>query len=221
MAGRTRIKICGISDVACADAAVGCGADSIGLVFVEGSPRFVDVGMARLICERLPSFVEAVGLFVDESGSDILGICEEVGLGSVQLHGGERPGIMGELGGLRVIKALGFAGVERLREDVLGWSGGLPGLKGILVDGPGGGGLGEGFDWSGLAGLVEEGLFEGCRPLILAGGLDAGNVGDAIAEVRPFGVDVSSGVESLRGVKDAQKIAAFCQAVRRADFLGA
>lgn len=219
---RTRIKICGVRDVDAARAAVDAGADAIGLVFAPGSPRRVTREQAWRIVQALPAFVEPVGLFVDASAAEIRGVASEVGLRTVQLHGDEPPALVEALASLRVIKALAF---DPARADqALGpWRAAGAPLSGILWDTPPRadatltGGSGEAFDWKPLAALQKSGSLAGLAPLILAGGLNADNVGAAIALLRPHAVDVSSGVESSRGVKDASLIRAFCNAVRAAD----
>lgn len=211
---RTRIKICGIRDVATARAAVDAGADAIGLVFVEASPRFVDLDTAAAITAALPPFVEPVGLFVDADPDVIRRTADTVGLTTLQLHGSETLETFRALRGYRLIKAIAFGVGEP--DDFAGLLH-EPLLRGVLVDAPPRdgltGGTGRSLDWKKLAAVDRD----GARPLILAGGLTPGNVGEAIRIVRPFAVDVSSGVESSRGIKDPAMIADFCAAVRAAD----
>jgi phosphoribosylanthranilate isomerase len=218
---RTRIKVCGIRDVDSALAAAHAGADAIGLVFVRASPRAVTREQAWRIVHALPAFVEPVGLFVDSSHAEVRATAQEVGLRTVQLHGKEDPAYVEQLGSLRVIKAMSF---DAGRVDqVLGLWRQAAGLAGLLVDTPPAegvdltGGSGRSFDWNALASLREAGSLAGLPPITLAGGLTPTNVGAAIAMLRPWAVDVSSGVESARGVKDAGLISAFCDAVRAAD----
>mgnify|MGYP002624080255 FL=1 len=213
----TRIKICGIRDVNAARAAVDAGADAIGLVFVQASPRYVSLDAARAIVAALPPFIEPIGLFVDEPADHIRRACQSVGIHSVQLHGKESIDFARHLNDFRVIKAVS------LEEDHhKTW---LTHMRprhviGLLVDAPAPadagkmtGGSGRSFDWSAVNSLDRASL----PPLILAGGLTPENVGEAIRVARPYAVDVSSGVESSRGVKDVQMIRAFCDAVRTAD----
>lgn len=202
---RTRIKICGIKDEAIARAAVDAGADAVGLVFVEASPRCVDVTEAARVVAALPPFVEPVGLFVDESAEHIRRVCNAAGIHTVQLHGHEPVSILDDLPGLRVIRALPFD-VDRL-DTALRWDED-PRVSSLLFDAAQGG-SGEAIDWHELA-AAKPGL---SKPIILAGGLSPGNVAEAVDTARPYAVDVSSGVESSRGVKDAGRIAAFCDAV--------
>lgn len=217
---RTRIKICGVRDAATAVAAVRAGADAIGVVFAAGSPRVVTPAQAREIVRGLPAFVEPVGLFVDAKAEEVRAIAQEVGLRTAQLHGQESPEMAAALAPLCVIKAMAFV-PEKARDAIEQWVKQVPNLAGILWDAPsGGGGTGQGFDWSALAKLQTAGESNARNPqpaTILAGGLTPENVGRAISLVEPYAVDVSSGVESSRGVKDPAKIRAFCEAVRAAD----
>lgn len=211
---KTRIKICGIRDVETALASVDAGADAIGLVFVQQSPRHVGVDLASTIVEALPSRAHAVGLFVDRAPHEIRHIASRTGLSIVQLHGHERLSILDQLDGLTVWKALPFG--PGLMEEARPWDDD-PRVDALLIDAPPKdgltGGSGQAFDWSALAKVVDQFT----TPIILAGGLGPGNVGQAIRTLRPMGVDVSSGVESSRGVKDVAMVRAFCQAVRQAD----
>lgn len=211
----TRIKICGVRRAEDVEAAVRSGAAAIGLVFVEASPRSVGVDQARELVSRIPPFVDAVGLFVDASAEDVLQTASSTGLRTVQLHGHEPIDMVEPLreASLRIIKAL--PADDQLVERVSHWSSRVDAL---LIDTPpamGGltGGSGEQFDWTAFSDLDATKR----PPLILAGGLTPENVGQAIEQTRPFAVDVSSGVESERGVKDADAIARFCRAVRTAD----
>ncbi len=216
---RTRIKICGITDADTAEVAAEAGADAVGLVFVEASPRSLTLSKAGSIVEALPPFVEPMGLFVDRTPREVIEICRKVGLRSVQLHGEETPGDLAALhgAGLRVVKALAFRGSEYVSLMRV-WMG--VGLAGVLWDappaGPGGstGGGGRAFSWSDLASWSRGSHLPRA---IVAGGLTPENVGEAIRVVRPYAVDVSSGVERSRGVKDAALIRMFCEAVREAD----
>lgn len=219
---RTKIKICGVRDVETAHIAAAAGADLIGLNFVEKSPRYVTAEQAKSITAALPAGVEAVGLFSDNSLEQVRQTAESAGVQTVQLHGREDPDFAHQLGGLRIIKALGFA-AESLHEKLAPWREAAESLSALLIDTPPSadaaitGGSGESFDWETLARLLTDGLFQGLPPLMLAGGLTHGTVGEAIRTVRPWAVDVSSGVESSRGVKDPAMIADFCTAVRAAD----
>lgn len=202
-----RSKICGITRVEDALAAVEAGADAIGLVFYARSPRAVDVSQARLILDALPPFVTTVGLFVDMPRARLLELLEQVPLDLLQFHGDESAPSC-ESFARPYIKALRV----RPGEDVAAAVAPYAGARGILLDTfvegiPGG--TGAAFDWSLVPADLE-------KPVILAGGLTADNVAAAIRQVRPYAVDVSGGVEAARGIKDAEKIRAFLQAVRAA-----
>ncbi|WP_444757766.1 phosphoribosylanthranilate isomerase [Pseudomonas sp. A014] len=200
-----RTKICGITRIEDALAAVEAGADAIGFVFYAKSPRAVDVRQARAIIEQLPPFVTTVGLFVNASRCELNEILEVVPLDLLQFHGDETPA---DCEGYHRpwIKALRVRPGDDLEAACQQYSG----ARGILLDTyvagvPGG--TGEAFDWS----LVPARL---SKPIILAGGLSADNVGQAIVQVNPYAVDVSGGVEQAKGIKDASKIEAFMRAVR-------
>ncbi len=202
-----RSKICGITRIEDALAAADAGADAIGFVFYAKSPRAVDVRQARAIIAELPPFVTTVGLFVNASRCELNEILEVVPLDLLQFHGDETPA---DCEGFHRpwIKALRV----RPGDDIEAACQHYAGAQGVLLDTyvagvPGG--TGEAFDWS----LVPAGL---SKPVILAGGLSADNVGQAIAQVRPYAVDVSGGVEQSKGIKDATKIAAFIRAVKQA-----
>ncbi len=218
---RTRIKICGIQDIPSAHAAIAAGADSIGLVFVEKSPRYVTNENAKKIVESLPAFVTPVGLFVDQSPEQIIDTAQHVGLNTVQLHGSETPEFATYLKNLNIIKALPFNTQEQLTTQLTLWKQALPILKAIIVDAPPAkgltGGTGETFDWQALKNIINQNAFKNHAPLILAGGLNPKNIAEAITQIKPFAVDVSSGVESSRGVKDLDLIKQFCNAAQDAD----
>lgn len=202
-----RSKICGITRIEDALAAAEAGADAIGFVFYAKSPRAVDVRQARAIIAELPPFVTTVGLFVNASRCELNEILEVVPLDLLQFHGDETPQ---DCEGYHRpwIKALRVRPGDDLEAACRLYAG----ARGILLDTyvPGvPGGTGEAFDWS----LVPARL---SKPIILAGGLSAGNVGQAIAQVRPYAVDVSGGVEQAKGIKDAAKIEAFMRAVKQA-----
>jgi phosphoribosylanthranilate isomerase len=198
------VKICGVRSVEAALAAAEAGADAVGLVFWNGSRRAVSPGEAAAIARLLPPFVVRVGVFVDEDTPRIDEIRRQVGLDAVQLHGDEPPSVCVQVGG-RIIKAIRVRDESSL-ERTRGYD-----VAAILLDAYMEGmfgGTGITFDWS----LVRD----VAHPVILSGGLTAANVGEAIRRVRPYAVDVSSGVET-DGEKDAVKIAAFIAAVRAAD----
>ncbi|MGK4359707.1 phosphoribosylanthranilate isomerase [Pseudomonas sp. MDMC224] len=202
-----RSKICGITRIEDALAAVEAGADAIGLVFYGESPRAVSIEQAAAILQALPPFVTSVGLFVDMPRDELQQLLQRLPLDLLQFHGDESPADC-EGHGRPYIKALRV----RPGEDVAAAMAPYAGARGILLDTfvegvPGG--TGASFDWS----LVPE---NAAKPIILAGGLDAGNVATAIRQVRPYAVDVSGGVEASKGIKDAGKIRAFVRAVRDA-----
>lgn len=206
---RTRIKICGITTEDALFAACDAGADAVGFVFHPKSRRFIEPEDAFDLISLLPPFVSSVGLFVDASVDRFSDIEEVCPTDRSQLHGNESEDIVRRCGPA-IIKAIRFdpATIER---DLTRWSA-IDEVDAILVDGSAGG-EGTAFDWSALAKVKET-----CRkPLIIAGGLTPDNVGHAIRAVRPYAVDVSSGVESSPGEKDRALIMKFCEAVRHAD----
>ncbi len=217
---RTRIKICGIKDPATARLCAACGADAVGLMFVQKSPRFVTRDEAQAVVSALPAFVDAVGLFVDAAPEEIFTYAREINIRTLQLHGSEPPEMLQQLREFRVLKALPFDGVRVAGLDE--WLAAKPlNLAGIIIDAPPAqgltGGTGVAVDWSALRNALGAAAkqFGPLPPIILAGGLTPGNVAKAIATVSPYGVDVSSGVEESRGVKSLEKIRAFCQAALR------
>ncbi|MEO1009156.1 MAG: phosphoribosylanthranilate isomerase [Planctomycetota bacterium] len=202
---RTRIKICGIRDAKMAEVAADAGADAIGLVFHTPSPRYVEPARAAEILAALPPWTVAVGLHVDPTLDDFLDIEETCPAPYTQLHGDEPEGLVRRIGP-DVIKYVRYDEAT-IDADLKRW-GGVDEVCAILVDGSAGGD-GVAFDWQQAA----RPLSMSKKRIILAGGLTPGNVGEAIRAVRPWAVDVSSGVESSRGVKDAGLVRAFCAAV--------
>jgi phosphoribosylanthranilate isomerase len=204
----TRIKICGITRAGDALAAAECGADAIGLVFYQRSPRHVSIAQARQLAGALPPFVSVVGLFVDAEAAFVREVLADVPLDLLQFHGDETPEYCAQFG-RPYIKAIRVkAGV-----DLLQCASDFRSAKGLLLDAhvegiPGG--TGTTFDRA----LIPKQL---PLPVILSGGLDAENVAAAIKQARPYAVDVSSGVEAGKGIKDAAKIAAFINEVKRID----
>jgi phosphoribosylanthranilate isomerase len=202
---RTRIKICGITRLEDARIAVESGADAIGLVFYAPSPRNVAPEQARAIVAALPPFVTVVGLFVDPARDQVEAVLRCCSLGLLQFHGDEAPGFCGDFG-LPYIKAARV----RADADLVQYLSPYHAAQGWLLDAYHDqlyGGTGESFDWK----LIPQDL---ARPVILSGGLTPDNVGAAVRLVRPWAVDVSSGVEAAKGVKDAAKIAAFIAGVK-------
>jgi len=205
---RTRVKICGITSPEDGAAAARQGADAIGLIFYPPSPRLVTIARARAISAALPPFVARVAVFVNPSAAEVDAVVRECRPDLVQFHGEEGPEFC-RASGVPYLRAVRVRrGVDLLESlspfhDAAGWL--LDAYREDLY-----GGTGEAFDW----GLVPQPL---ARPVVLSGGIDAGNVGEAIRRVRPWAVDVSSGVESAKGVKDERLIAAFTAGVRNAD----
>lgn len=205
---RTRIKICGITRLEDALLACELGADAIGLVMTPSSPRCVPLDRARAIRHALPSFVSAVVLTHDLPAGRVAEIVDSVRPDLIQFHGSEDAAFC-ESFGVRYTKAVGMAGDVDVSELVAAH----PRARGFVLDGhpPGAqGGQGRTFDWSRIPRDLG-------RPVILAGGLKAENVADAIRAVRPWSVDLASGVESSPGIKDATKLRAFFAAVHAAD----
>lgn len=201
---RTRVKICGITRVEDAASAVELGCDAIGLVFYEPSPRYVSPVQAREIAAQLPPFVTAVGLFVDAAPEFVREVLAQVRLNLLQFHGDETPEYCRQFG-VPYLKAVRV----RPETNLLQYAAAYADAKALLLDTyvsgtPGG--TGVTFDWT----LIPRAF---PMPIILAGGLDAGNVSEAIKQCRPYAVDVSGGVERQKGIKDADKIAAFMRGV--------
>jgi len=207
---RTRIKICGITRLEDAQIAVNAGVDAIGLVFAVKSPRYVTLAQAQRVAAELPPFVSRVGLFMNAPAGQIYRSLAALPLEVLQFHGDETPEFCAQFG-RPWIKAFGVSGLDpteiRKRTEV------FDGARAVLLDGhpPGAaGGSGVAFDWSALQGTLR-------APLVLAGGLNPGNVAAAIRILRPTAVDVSSGVERSPGLKDTRLIQHFVDEVRRAD----
>ena len=202
----TRIKICGLTRPQDVRAAVEAGADAIGFVFNPPSPRAVSAEQAAELVALLPPFVSSVGLFVNPAPGEVESVLASVPLQFLQFHGDETEADCARFGRPWIKAARMRPGV-----DLLEFAASHPRACGILVDAfvEGYGGGGKTFDWS----LIPQGF---SRPLVLSGGLDADNVTEAVRRIRPWAVDVSSGVESAKGIKDAEKIAAFVAGVRHA-----
>lgn len=202
---RTRIKICGIKHTDDALKAIECGADAIGLVFVEKSPRYVSLTDARVIAESLPPFVTVVGLFMDASEDAVREALRVVPLTLLQFHGDESPEFCDQF-------EMPYVKVLKMRENVnvVAFAQEYPNATGILLDTytKQGGGSGQSFDWN----LIPEDM---SSPIILAGGLNPKNVASAVETVKPYAVDVSSGVESEPAIKDHKKIEQFIKEVQR------
>jgi phosphoribosylanthranilate isomerase len=204
----TAVKICGITRVEDALVAARAGAHAIGLIFYSKSPRLVADAIAAEVVRTLPPFVTPVALFVDPDAAEVRRVIAGVRPQLLQFHGDETAEFCAGFG-LPYIKAV------RVRPgvDLLQYAQQYRAAKGLLLDAfveGNHGGTGAAFDWA----LIPRDF---PLPLILAGGLDPGNVGEAVRRVRPWAVDVSSGVEASKGIKDAAKVAAFIRGVRNAD----
>ncbi len=205
---RYRVKICGVTTPEQGRAAAVAGADAVGLVFHPPSRRFVEPEQAAAIVAALPPFVTTVGLFVDARPGRVEAILNAVSLDCLQFHGHEAAGDCARFGRpyLKAI-AMGEGQDPRPAMDV------HPEAQGFLLDSHGGGregGSGHRFDWQTVPDALE-------RPWLLAGGLDSDSVREALRYLRPYGVDVSSGVESAPGIKDARRMRAFVRAVRECE----
>jgi phosphoribosylanthranilate isomerase len=200
---RIRVKICGVTRAEDALAAARLGADALGFNFWPGSRRHVEPGVVRRIVDLLPPFVTPVGVFVNQPEEEMLAIAAASGIQVLQLHGDEPPDLCARLP-LPVVKSIPV-GEVRVLARLLSYE-----VQAFLLDTPsrGFGGTGRPFDWS-----LAEGVSE-VAPVILAGGLTPENVAGAIRAVRPWAVDVASGVESSPGVKDADRMSRFISAVR-------
>jgi phosphoribosylanthranilate isomerase len=197
------VKICGIRRAQDAEAAVAAGAGAIGFVFWPESPRFIDPYRARAIRSRLPAFVTAVGVFVNQPVEHVNGVASLVRLGAVQLHGDETPEYAARIS-TPVMKAVPIGAARGERIDA--W----PAATTLLLDVHDPvkrGGTGRTIDWAAAAAIAA------ARRILLAGGLTPDNVADAVVQVRPFGIDVSSGVEQAPGVKDHQRLRALFEAL--------
>ncbi|MEW5942813.1 MAG: phosphoribosylanthranilate isomerase [Pseudomonadota bacterium] len=204
----TRIKICGITRAEDGLAAARAGADAIGLVFYPPSPRHVTVAQASEIARALPPFVTTVGLFVNPEAEEVEAVLHQLHLDLLQFHGEEPPEFCRRFG-MPYLKAVRV----KTGVDLIQYADFYPDAKGLLLDAwveGVAGGTGKSFDW----GLIPAQL---PLPVVLSGGLDPSNVETAVRRVKPWAVDVSSGVEAARGIKDAAKIAAFVQGVRNAE----
>lgn len=200
-----RVKICGITRAEDLQAACNAGADALGFVFYARSPRHLEIAQAAALVAQLPPFVQSVGLFVDAEPAFVEAVLKAVPLDLLQFHGSEAPEQCRHHG-RPYLKAV------RMREgtDLVKYCADFDDARALLLDAyvPGvPGGTGERFDWE----LIPAGL---TKPIVLSGGLDAGNVGRAVQTVRPWAVDVSSGVEAAPGIKDAARVAAFIENVR-------
>lgn len=201
---RTRIKICGITHPEDGVIAAELGADAIGLVFYPPSPRYVDVETALRIVAALPPLISVVGLFMNAEPEVVQAVLTEVPLHLLQFHGDEEPDDCAAFR-LPYLKAVPMGADAKVQD----YERRFASASGLLLDSHGGekmGGTGQSFDWARIPAQRQ-------KPFILAGGLYPGNVAEAVRRVRPYAVDVSSGVESAKGVKDAELMRAFLQGV--------
>lgn len=204
----TRIKICGITRNEDATAAAAAGADAIGFVFYRNSPRYVDPHRAKAIAAGIPPFVSTVGLFVDADAAEVEASLRAFRVDYLQFHGDENPDYCSQFG-VPFVKAIRVRPGVDLLQYAVDFSAARALLLDAFVDGVPGG-TGQGFDWN----LILRNL---PLPIVLSGGLSPDNITDAVRRVRPWAVDVSSGVEAAKGIKDADKIKRFTRGVRNAD----
>ncbi|WP_428035114.1 phosphoribosylanthranilate isomerase [Amphritea sp.] len=205
---RTRVKICGITRLEDALAAIDAGADALGFVFYPPSPRYVEPAVAEVIIKQLPPFVSTVALFVNESPEQVRAVLDQTGINLLQFHGDESPDYCEQFNH-PYFKALRMSPDI----DVVAETERFVAARAILLDAyrPGvPGGTGEAFDWDRIPADID-------KPLILAGGLDQHNVAKAICQVKPYAVDVSGGVEAAKGLKDSSKLISFMNEVARAN----
>ena len=207
MQARTRIKICGLTREVDLDAAVEAGADAIGFVLYERSPRHVDVARFAELARRLPPFVQPVALLVNAAAEQVRAVGAAVPHALLQFHGDETPAQC-EAAGRPYLRAVRMTAEVDLLDLAQRFASAAGLLLDAFVEGYGGGG--KAFDWS----LIPLGV---PLPVVLSGGLNPANVIDGVTRVRPWAVDVSSGVEAAKGIKDAALIRRFCEAVREAD----
>ncbi|MCL9847053.1 phosphoribosylanthranilate isomerase [Ralstonia solanacearum] len=220
---RTRIKLCGLTQPADVDHAVGLGADAIGLVFYPPSPRSVTAGQAAELARLAGPFVTVTGLFVNASADDVARVLDRVPLTLLQFHGDEAPEQCADIAARVGLPWLRAARVQP-GTDLVEFADRFAAAQGLLLDAfvEGYGGGGHVFDWTlippqWLSQSPSLPTISAAPRLVLSGGLSAQNVAGAIERVRPYAVDVSSGIEAARGVKDHARMTAFVRAVREAD----
>lgn len=205
---RTRVKICGITRAEDARAAAMAGADAIGLVFYDQSPRYVSIEQAREVCRALPPFVAVTALFLDAAAATVQTVIDALRPDILQFHGNEAPAFC-QAFGVSYIRAVPMGGDA----DPAEWAERFPDAAALLLDSHRAGeagGRGETFDW-------QRGVLPDGPAVIAAGGLQPDNVGAAVRDMRPYGVDVSSGVEIAPGIKDHQLMQQFIEAIYRVD----
>jgi phosphoribosylanthranilate isomerase len=216
----TWVKICGMTNLEDALVAVEAGADAVGFVFYEKSPRCVTVETARKIVEKLPEGVEKVGVFVNEQADFICAVADRTGIATVQMHGDNEDPHVADLIVERHPNARVLAAISMYRPNPQGWAmmWHPQSVRAFLVDSGSSakhGGTGEPFDWKGAVPVLDD--IRTIGKVIAAGGLTSANVAEAIEILQPWGVDVVSGVEAAPGRKDPEKVRAFVKAVREMD----
>ncbi len=215
---RTRIKFCGITRPEDAIAAAAAGADAIGLNFCASSPRKVTIDQATQILAALPLMVMPIALFADSYAAEVTRIIQVLHLTHVQLHGNEPLEFLNQLPNVKIIKAIRVEKANFI-ETIARWR--STRVSALLLETPGvTGGSGIENDWSTIVSARSAGHLENLPPLIAAGGLTSYNVPSVISRLRPFAVDVSSGIESSPGIKSIEKMTSFAAAVRSADQSG-
>ncbi|MFK7794380.1 MAG: phosphoribosylanthranilate isomerase [Gammaproteobacteria bacterium] len=203
---RTRIKFCGITQLEDLQVAMELGVDAVGLVFCPSSPRAINVQQACTLIDRCGPFITSVGLFMNQDAGTISSLIDKVPVDMLQFHGDETEQFCCSFG-LPYLKSVAMGGMGQVVSDSDYASASALLLDSNELGQPGG--SGKQFDWQNIPAIE--------RPIILAGGLDPNNVSDAIKQVRPYAVDVSSGIESVKGKKDLNKMKKFVTAVRDAD----
>jgi len=220
---RTRVKICGVTRAQDALVAAEAGADAIGMVFHRPVKRNISIETAREIVSALPPFVTPVGVFVDAPAEEIRSVCTTLQIRHVQLNGNESAEFVSQLGEFTITKALKVetgkfpAALSAWKEKIASLR--LTNLQGFVLESAGAapGGSGKQNDWAEAERALSDGAFRGLPRVIAAGGLTPQTVGDVVRRLRPYAVDVSSGVEDEVGKKSPEKIRAFIAAVREAD----
>lgn len=205
---RTRIKICGITNAHDAETAIRAGADALGFMMYEDSPRFIDPVIAMDILQRIPPFVSCVGVFVNPSRDQVIELCRDLPFDVLQFHGDEDEDFCSRFS-KPYVKAIRVSEGLDLAQTIARF----PRARAILLDSQVAGmygGSGSKFDWQLATAPLQ-------KPVILAGGLNAANVAEAIRLVKPFAVDISSGVEKHKGIKDVDKVHEFIAAVKSCD----
>ena len=201
----TRIKFCGMTRAEDVGRAVDLGADALGFVFVKQSPRYLTIEGARNLIQKVPPFVGTVGLFMDAELDEIEAAVRRTGLNLLQFHGSEKEEFCRQFS-MPYLKAVPVGSVD----SIVSYCADFPSASGFVLDSHSAGqmgGTGKSFAWNRIPGSLD-------RPVILAGGLTPENVSQAVHEVRPYAVDVSSGIEVTRGIKDVEKMRKFIEETR-------